>query len=144
MLFREYQDTTAQSYNTTWYHISTGYYWACVSPSSLPAADGSPPGGCTGRPGRMEGMKHLMHALVKVIRHADLIAACPSLDNRSHHETLVNQCNISPVTGLVRFCMPDEARDGQNVALIDKCFMVCSIVQRRIKLPHACTAMHCQ
>ena len=30
--------------------------------------------------------------------------------------------------------MPDEARDGQNVALIDKCFMVCSIVQRRIKL----------
>ena len=33
-----------------------------------------------------------------------------------------------------RFCMPDEARDGRNVALIDKCFMVCSIVQRRIKL----------
>ena len=32
------------------------------------------------------------------------------------------------------FCMPDEARDGRNVALIDKCFMVCSIVQRRIKL----------
>ena len=30
--------------------------------------------------------------------------------------------------------MPDEARDGRNVALIDKCFMVCSIVQRRIKL----------
>ena len=22
--------------------------------------------------------------------------------------------------------MPDEARDGRNVALIDKCFMVCS------------------
>ena len=34
----------------------------------------------------------------------------------------------------VQFCMPDEARDGRNVALIDKCFMVCSIVQRRIKL----------
>ena len=33
-----------------------------------------------------------------------------------------------------QFCMPDEARDGRNVALIDKCFMVCSIVQRRIKL----------
>ena len=31
-------------------------------------------------------------------------------------------------------CMPDEAHDGRNVALIDKCFMVCSIVQRRIKL----------
>ena len=31
-----------------------------------------------------------------------------------------------------QFCMPDEARDGRNVALIDKCFMVCSIVQRRI------------
>ena len=30
--------------------------------------------------------------------------------------------------------MPDEAHDGRNVALIDKCFMVCSIVQRRIKL----------
>ena len=30
--------------------------------------------------------------------------------------------------------MPDEARDGRNVALIDKCFMVCSIIQRRIKL----------
>ena len=30
--------------------------------------------------------------------------------------------------------MPDKARDGRNVALIDKCFMVCSIVQRRIKL----------
>ena len=30
--------------------------------------------------------------------------------------------------------MPDEARDGRNVALIDKCFMVYSIVQRRIKL----------
>ena len=30
--------------------------------------------------------------------------------------------------------MPDEARDGRNVALIDKCFMVCSIFQRRIKL----------
>ena len=25
-----------------------------------------------------------------------------------------------------RFCMPDEARDGRNIALIDKCFMVCS------------------
>ena len=33
-----------------------------------------------------------------------------------------------------QFCVPDEARDGQNVALIDKCFMVCSIMQRRIKL----------
>ena len=33
-----------------------------------------------------------------------------------------------------QFCMPDEARDGRNVALIDTCFMVCSIVQRRIKL----------
>ena len=33
-----------------------------------------------------------------------------------------------------QFCMPDEARDGRNVALIDKCFMVCSIVERRIKL----------
>ena len=33
-----------------------------------------------------------------------------------------------------QFCMPDEARDGRNVALIDKCFMLCSIVQRRIKL----------
>ena len=30
------------------------------------------------------------------------------------------------------FRMPDEACDGRNVALIDKCFMVCSIVQRRI------------
>ena len=30
--------------------------------------------------------------------------------------------------------MPDEACDGRNVALMDKCFMVCSIVQRRIKL----------
>ena len=30
--------------------------------------------------------------------------------------------------------MPDEARDGQNIALIDKCIMVCLIVQRRIKL----------
>ena len=30
--------------------------------------------------------------------------------------------------------MPDEARDGRNIVLIDKCFMVCSIVQRRIKL----------
>ena len=30
--------------------------------------------------------------------------------------------------------MPDEARDGRNVALIGKCFMVCSIVQRRAKL----------
>ena len=37
-------------------------------------------------------------------------------------------------TQLSIFCMPDEARDGHNVALIDKCFMVCSIVQRRIKL----------
>ena len=33
-----------------------------------------------------------------------------------------------------QFCMPDEARDGRNVALIDKCFMLYSIVQRRIKL----------
>ena len=33
-----------------------------------------------------------------------------------------------------QFYMPDEARAGRNVALIDKCFMVCSIVQRRIKL----------
>ena len=32
------------------------------------------------------------------------------------------------------FGMPDEARDGRNVESIDKCFMVCSIVQRRIKL----------
>ena len=39
-------------------------------------------------------------------------------------------------TLLGQFCMPDEARDGRNVALIDKCFMVCSIVQRRIKLLH--------
>ena len=46
-----------------------------MSPSSLPAADGSPPGGCTGRAGRREGMKHLMHVLMKVIRHAELIAA---------------------------------------------------------------------
>ena len=30
--------------------------------------------------------------------------------------------------------MPDEARDGRNIALLDKCFMVCSIVQRTIKL----------
>ena len=37
-------------------------------------------------------------------------------------------------TQLSIFCMPDEARDGRNIALIDKCFMVCSIVQRRIKL----------
>ena len=63
------------------------------------------------------------------------------MDDRAHHETFVNQCNVSPITGFVRhtklkqkFCMPDEARDGRNVALIDKCFMVCSIVQRRIKL----------
>ena len=35
------------------------------------------------------------------------------------------QCNVSPIMGFVRhtklkltqFCMPDEARDGQNVAL---------------------------
>ena len=31
------------------------------------------------------------------------------------------QCNVSPITGFVRhtklFCMPDEARDGRNVAL---------------------------
>ena len=27
--------------------------------------------------------------------------------------------------------MPDEACDGRNVALIDKCFMVCSIVQKK-------------
>ena len=37
-------------------------------------------------------------------------------------------------SGIQNICMPDEARDGRNVALIDKCFMVCSIVQRRIKL----------
>ena len=36
---------------------------SCQSPSSLPVADGSPPGGCTGRAGRREGMKHLMHVL---------------------------------------------------------------------------------
>ena len=30
--------------------------------------------------------------------------------------------------------MPDEPRDGRNVALTDKCFMVCLIVQRRTKL----------
>ena len=62
----------------------------------------------------------------------------PSLDDRAHHETFVNQSNVSPITGFVRhtiqFCMPDEARDGRNVALIDKCFMVCSIVQRRMRL----------
>ena len=40
------------------------------------------------------------------------------------------------------YCMPDEARDGRNVALIDKCFLVCSIVQRRIKLLHTFMYMH--
>ena len=34
--------------------------------------------------------------------------------------------------------MPDGARDGRNVALIDKCFMVCSIVQRRMELRSIC------
>ena len=42
----------------------------------------------------------------------------PSTDDRAHHV----------------FCMPDEACDRRNVAMIDKCFMVCSIVQGRIKL----------
>ena len=37
-------------------------------------------------------------------------------------------------SGIHEFCLPDKARDGRNVALIDKCFMVCSIVQRRVKL----------
>ena len=45
-------------------------------------------------------------------------------------------CTCSYAHMYLQFCMPDEARDGRNVALIDKCFMVCSIVQRRIKLLH--------
>ena len=40
-------------------------------------------------------------------------------------------------------CMPDEACDGGNVALLDKCFMVCSIVQRRIMLCLTCLITYC-
>ena len=43
-------------------------------------------------------------------------------------------CPSQASSGIHEFCLPDKARDGRNVALIDKCFMVCSIVQRRVKL----------
>ena len=75
--------------------------------------------------------------VVKVSRHAELIAAWSFFGQSSTSWNACQSMQFFAHHGLrqaYKTCMLDEAHDGQNVALIDKCFMVCLIVQRRIKL----------
>ena len=56
--------------------------------------------------------------IMKVIRHAGVDSRMIILDDQARqqmtlHLQLSLQCNVSPIMG----CMPDEARDGRNVAL---------------------------
>ena len=64
---------------------------------------------------------HPYLTFVKITRHAELIAAWSFFGRLS---TPWNTCQSMHNAQNV-FCMPDEARDGRNVALIDKCFMFC-------------------
>ena len=57
---------------------------------------------------------------MKAIRHAGVDSRMIILDDQACqqmtlHFQLSLQCNVSPITGFV--LMPDEARDGRNVAL---------------------------
>ena len=78
---------------------------------------------------------------MEVIRHAELIVKNGSFGQLSTPTVhLIIQSNVSPITGFVRYCMPDEACDGlyawRSPWWGKRCFeltnelLVCSIVQR--------------
>ena len=57
---------------------------------------------------------------MKVIRHAGVDSRMIILDDQARRQMTVHfrlslQCNVLSITDFV--CMPDEAHDGQNVAL---------------------------
>ena len=66
-------------------------------------------------------MKHTVDTVMEVIRHAELIVEWFLRTIEHTNRSLDIQCNVSPIMGFVRHttihCMPDEARDGRNVAL---------------------------
>ena len=45
---------------------------------------------------------HILHCVCVQADRASKKQLDPSLDDRAHHETFVNQCNVSPITGFVR------------------------------------------
>ena len=86
--------------------------------------------------------------VMEVIRHAELIVEW-FLWTIEHTNRSLDNSNATfrpsrASSGIQVCCMPDEARDGRNVAFeLSSDLLVCSIVQRNHSTPLSCQRLQC-
>ena len=77
---------------------------------------------------------------MKVTKHAELIAERIVFGRSSTpiSHFFLNQCNISPIKGFTG-CVPEEACDGQDIALIEEVTFWCACTSKDNPCTHVTT-----